>query len=350
MAAVLQPLVDSHILAGAVVLVATKDDVLDVEAVGYADVAAKRPMRTDSLFWIASQSKPITATAVMMLVDEGKVRLDDPVEKYLPEFKGQMVIAEKDKDRVLLKKPRHPITVRNVLSHTSGLPFASPIEAPTLDLFPLACRVRSYAMLSLDFEPDSKNQYANAGINTAGRIVEVVSGMPFEKFLDERLFKPLGMRDTTFWPSGKQLQRLAKSYKPAKTGLEECPIAQLKCPLDDPQRQPMPAGGLFSTAADLSRFYRMLANSGTFGGTRVLSEQAVREMERPQPGNPHYGLGIGTDGNRIGHGGSYGTNSAFEEKTGLITIFLVQQAAWSNGGERIAGTFEKAARDAFAVK
>ena len=163
MAAVLQPFVDRHVLAGAVVLVATKDKVLDVEAVGYADVAAKKPMRTDSVFWIASQSKPITATALMMLVDEGKVKLDDPVEKYLPEFKGQMVIAEKDKDHVLLKKPKHPITVRNVLSHTSGLPFESPIEKPTLDLFPLACRVRSYAMLPLDFEPDSKNPVCQCG-------------------------------------------------------------------------------------------------------------------------------------------------------------------------------------------
>ena len=158
-------------------------------------------------------------------------------------------------------------------------------------------------------------------------------------------FEPLGMRDTTFWPSGQVLQRLAKSYKPANDGLEECPIGQLKYPLDDPQRQPMPAGGLFSTAADLSRFYQMLANNGTLGGKRILTEQAVREMETPQPGNPHYGLGIGTDGNHIGHGGAYGTNSAFEKKTGLITIFLVQQAGWSKDGEKIVGTFEKAARE-----
>ena len=126
MAAVLQPFVDSHTLAGAVMLVADKNKVLDVEAVGYADIAAKKPMQTDCLFWIASQSKPITATALMMLVDEGKVKLDDPVEKYLPEFKGQMVVAERDKEHVLLRKPKHPITVRNVLSHTSGLPFESP--------------------------------------------------------------------------------------------------------------------------------------------------------------------------------------------------------------------------------
>src|SRR5437899_3356960 len=162
--AALQPYVEKQELAGAVALVADNDKVLTCETVGYADVAAKKPMQNDSLFWIASQSKPITATALMMLVDEGKVSVDDPVEKYLPEFKAQMVVAEKDGEHVLLKKPAHPITVKNVLSHTSGLPFSSPIEKPTLDRLPLADRVRSYAMLPLDFEPDSKYQYSNAGI------------------------------------------------------------------------------------------------------------------------------------------------------------------------------------------
>ena len=155
-AAALQPFVDNHTLAGAVTLVASPDRVLSLEAVGYMDIAAKKPMRTDALFWIASQSKAMTATALMMLVDEGKVNVDDPVEKYLPEFKGQWVKAEQDPDHLLLKRPAHPITVKNVLSHTSGLPFSSPLETPTLDLLPLAARVRSYAMLPLEFEPDSK--------------------------------------------------------------------------------------------------------------------------------------------------------------------------------------------------
>ena len=127
-AAALQPFVDSHTLAGAVTLVADKDKVLSLDAVGYMDVAAKKPMRTDCLFWIASMSKPMTATGLMMLVDEGRVSLDDPVEKYLPEFQGQMLAAEQSPDHVLLKKPAHPITVREVLSHTSGLPFMSRIE------------------------------------------------------------------------------------------------------------------------------------------------------------------------------------------------------------------------------
>ncbi len=124
-AQVLQPYVDSHLLAGAVTLVANKEKVLDVEAVGWADIAAKKPMRPDCLFWIASQSKPVTAAALMILVDAGEVNLNDPVEDYLPEFKDQWLAVEQGKEQILLKKPKHPITVKNILSHTSGLPFKS---------------------------------------------------------------------------------------------------------------------------------------------------------------------------------------------------------------------------------
>src|SRR5205823_14015705 len=128
----LQPYVTAGTLAGAVTLVASKDKLLDLEALGFADIVAKKPMQTDDLFWIASQSKPITATALMILVDEGKVNVSDPVEKYLPEFKEQMLAVERDAEHELLRKPSHPITVREILSHTSGLPFSSPLERPTL--------------------------------------------------------------------------------------------------------------------------------------------------------------------------------------------------------------------------
>src|SRR5438874_1279787 len=143
--AALQPFVDHRSLAGAVTLVADKDKVLSRDAVGYADIAANKPMRADAVFWIASQSKPITTAALMMLVDEGKVKLDDPVAKYLPEFKNQWRIVEQDKEHVLLKKPGKPVTVRHLLSHTSGLPFRSEMEQPTLDLLKLRDAVRSYA-------------------------------------------------------------------------------------------------------------------------------------------------------------------------------------------------------------
>lgn len=355
LASVLQPFVDSHTLAGAVVLVASKDMVLDLEAVGYADVAAQRPMQTDCLFWIASQSKPITATALMMLVDEGKVNVEDPVEKYLPEFKGQMVLDEHDKDHKQPHPPKHPITVKNVLSHTSGLPFKSSLEEPTLDLFPLAQRVRSYAALPLQFEPDTKYQYSNAGINTAGRIIEVVSRMPYEQFLDTRLFRPLGMKDTTFWPGPAQLKRLAKSYKPGrnKKSLDETPIAQLKYPLGDRVRQPMPAGGLFSTAADLSLFYRMLAQGGAYCGKPYLSEKSLKQMTSKQTGelaNP-YGFGFNVGGGKIGHGGAYNTHSTYDPERQLITIFLVQHAAWgSDDGKKIHPAFQQAAEKLFAAQ
>jgi CubicO group peptidase (beta-lactamase class C family) len=354
LAAKLQPFVESHTLAGAVTLVATKDKILDLSAVGYADVAAKKPMATDDLFWIASMSKPITATALMMLVDEGKVNVDDPVEKYLPEFKGQMLAVEKDADHILLKKPTHPITVKNVLSHTSGLPFSSPIERPTLDLLPLASRVQSYAMLPLDFDPDSNYKYANAGINTAGRIIEVVSGMLYEDFLDQRIFKPLGMKDTTFWPNEEQLSRLAKSYKANqdKSDIEETPIGQLKYPLNDRTRQPMPAGGLFSTASDLAKFCQMILNNGELDGKRYLSEASVKQMtsrETPEGLKQSYGFGWSANGTTFGHGGAYSTNMSIDTNLGLITIFMVQNAGWrSDEGKKIQPAFNKAAVDAFS--
>jgi CubicO group peptidase (beta-lactamase class C family) len=352
-AAALQPFVDRHWLAGAVTLVADRDRVLSLGAVGFADVAAKKPMRPDALFWIASQSKPITAAALMMLVDEGKVKLDDPVAKYLPEFKDQWLAVFRDGESILLRRPKHPPTVRHLLSHTSGLPFRSALEQPTLDLLPLRVAVGSYALTPLDFEPGSRFQYSNAGINTAGRIIEVVSGMPYETFLVRRLFEPLGMKDTTFWPNESQFARLAKSYRPnaARTGLRETTITQLKYPLDDRSRQPMPAGGLFSTASDVGRFCQMVLGGGVFQGKRYLSAAAVKEMTSKQTGpalKEGYGLGWGTGGGKIGHGGAYATNMTIHVKPGLITVFLVQQAGGFPGeGGKAHGVFEATALERF---
>jgi CubicO group peptidase (beta-lactamase class C family) len=348
----LQPFVDKHALAGAVTLIADKDKVLSVETCGYADVAAAKSMRADTLFWIASQSKPITATAIMMLVDEGKVSLDDPIEKYLPEFKGQWLAVEQDSDHVLLKRPKHPATVRNILSHTSGMPFKSAMEQPTLDLLPLRDAVRSYAMTPLEFEPGSKYQYSNAGINTAGRIIEVASGMPFEAFMDQRLFGPLGMKDTTFRPNDEQLARLAKSYKASadKSSLEETPITQLKYPLSDRRRYPMPAGGLFSTADDVARFCQLVLAGGVYDAKRYLSQAAVSQMTSKQTGNAikeSYGLGWSTGGGTFGHGGAYSTNMAVDSKRGLIAVFMVQHASFPRDGEQSRAVFKTAVEEQF---
>jgi CubicO group peptidase (beta-lactamase class C family) len=347
----LQPFIANHSLAGAVTLVADKDNVLSLQAIGYADIAAGKLMTTDALFWIASQSKPITATAFMMLVDEGKVKLDDPVSKYLPEFRDQWVAVEQDNQHKLLKRPRHPITIREILSHTSGLPFKSAMEEPTLDLLPLRDAVRSYAMTPLIFEPGSKYQYSNAGINTAGRIIEVVSHMPYEQFLQQRLFDPLGMIDTTFWPNDAQVTRLAKSYKPGKggMGLEETTVTQLKYPLSDRHRQPMPAGGLFSTASDLAKFCQMILNHGTVGNIRFLSEGSIAEMTRKQTPDgvkDNYGLGWSA-GPTFGHGGAYSTNMTIDTKRGLILIWMVQHAGFPGNGGQSQGAFRNAAEKAF---
>jgi CubicO group peptidase (beta-lactamase class C family) len=367
----LKPFVEKNSLAGAVVLVASPDKVLNLEAVGFSDRANKTAMRTDDMFWIASMSKPITAAGLMMLVDEGKVKLDDPIEKYLPEFKGQMMIAEKDADHVLLHKPTRPPTVRDCLRHTSGMPFTSALETPTIDQWRLRDTVRSYAMTPLQYEPGTKHVYSNAGINTAGRIIEVVSGMPYEVFLEKRLFAPLGMKDTSFSLTTEQLKRLAKSYKPdkANTGLEETPIGALLQPLTDPSRQPVPGGGLFSTAADVAAFGQMILRGGTVGDKRLLSEAAIREMTGTQTGDilnkgkgeGGYGLGFSTTrkgkeggpavAGPCGHGGAYSTNLWVNPDQGLVTVFMVQHAGWPNDdGGKVRPAFEKAAIEMFGAK
>lgn len=354
-AAVLQPFVDRRALAGAVTLVADKDHVLSLEAVGFADIAAHKPMRPDALFWIASLSKPMTAAALMMLVDEGKVQLDDLVEHYLPEFKDQWLAVKLGKDQMRRQRPQRPVTVRHLLSHTSGMPFKSAMEEPTLDRWPLRDAVRSYAMTPLQFEPGSQYQYSNAGFNTVGRIIEVVSGISYEEFMGTRLFIPLGMTDTTFWPNDEQLERLVKSYQPNadQTGLEETTVTQLAYPLNDPTRQPMPAGGLFSTAGDVGRFCRMMLNDGVFDGTRYLSPAAVAQMTRKQTGDlapQGYGLGWSTDGGTFGHAGAYAVNMTIDATRGLITVFLVQQAGFLGDGANSHAAFKQAAERRFGGK
>lgn len=343
LAAVIEPYLKTHEIAGAIVLIANRNQIIDRETIGYADMAAQRPMATDDLFWIASMSKAMTVSALMMLVDEGKVGIDDPVEKYLLEFKGQEVSPGYDpsqpatsKPAKVLEPPSHPITIREILSHTAGLPFRSKREPGALDLLPLKSAVESYAAEPLASQPGTKYSYSNEGINTAGRIVEVVSGMPFEDFLQQRLFTPLGMTDTTFWPTDEQLKRLAKSYESnTKTGgLREVPIDQLTYPLSDrTHRYPIPAGGLFSTADDVARFCQMMLNKGAFGGKRYLSEESVRLITTKETGNAvseSYGFGWHVGDGYFEHSGAYKTDMKVDAKSGLILVFLVQHANdWS---------------------
>jgi CubicO group peptidase (beta-lactamase class C family) len=365
----LQPLVEDRTFAGAVTLIATKDLIVYLKAVGFRDYSARAPMTTDSLFWIASTSKPMTATALMMLVDEGKVSLDDPVEKYLPEFKGQMVRQRKadaahdaQKSSIPATPPvlvpaNHPIRVREILSHTSGLPFKSTAQPGALDLLPLKEAVRSFAAEPLEFQPGTDYAYSNEGLNTAARIIEVVSGIPYEQFMQERLFTPLGMKDTTFWPTTEQLQRLAKTYKADERtkDLIELPINQLTYPLDDRQhRHPMPAGGLFSTAEDVLKFCQMILNGGTLNGKQYISTKSLHEMTSRQNGGlggKEYGLGWTVSKDSIGHGGAFKNGMEIWVAEGRILIFMVQQdGPWGSlAGEAIMPTLERISRDLASV-
>jgi CubicO group peptidase (beta-lactamase class C family)/rhamnogalacturonyl hydrolase YesR len=348
---VIQPYLDEHEIAGAVVLIANRDRVIDREVAGYADIAGHRLMKVDDLFWIASMSKAMTASAVMMLEDEGKLSLDDPVEKYLPEFKSQMVSIAPDSSAIQtagtqaaadkntapkLEPSKHPITIREILSHTAGLPFSSKRETGALDLLPLKTAVESYAAEPLQSQPGTKYSYSNEGINTAGRIVEVVSGMPYEEFMQTRLFTPLGMNDTTFWPSGQQLERLAKSYQGGS--LHEGPVDQLTYPLSDrTRRYPMPAGGLFSTAHDVVLFCQMMLNEGTFNGRRYLSPMAVRLITTKETGDAvttRYGFGWTLGDGFFEHSGAYKTDMKVDTQRGLIVVFMVQHSNDWNGDER----------------
>lgn len=346
-ASALQPYVENKTIAGAVTLVADKERVLSHDAVGFADLARMLAMPLDALFWIASMSKPITGAALMMLVDEGKVKLDDPVEKYLPEFKGHYVIVENGKDRLVLGKAKRLMTVRDVMNHTGGLPGRGTLEVPTYDALPLDIAVRSYALQPLNSEPGTKYVYSNPGINIGGRIIEVASGMKYEQFMDKRVFIPLGMKDTTFWPTEAQLKRLAKSYKPTKdkSGLEETGIFALKAPFSDRSRHPFPGGGLFSTAADVGNFCQMIAVGGVRGNARFLSEAAIKEMTSKQTGpdvKVGYGIGWATTGDTFGHGGAYATNMQIDAKRGLVTVFMVQHTGGGNVGQALTA-FRKAA-------
>jgi CubicO group peptidase (beta-lactamase class C family) len=350
LAAALQPFVDDQTMAGAVVLVASRDRILSLEAVGWSDLAAKKPMAVDDFFWIASMTKAMTACAVMMLVDEGRVKVEDPVEKYLPEFKGQVVAIKDEPPR----PPSHPIQIREILSNTSGLPFRSEIEQGVLDSRTVAEAVASYAKTPLLSDPGTAYLYSNAGFNTAARIIEVVTGQSYEQFMQERLFDPLGMSETTFWPSADQLRRLAKSYdgKEGATGLHEISVDQLTYPLDDRvKRFPMAAGGLFSPAIDVAKFCQMCLNDGVYQGRRLLSVEAVRHMttkEAIKGGKINYGFGWSVDDHGgYAHGGALKTSMSVDPARGSVLVFLIQQGArWGTGeewGKEVMPAFVKAA-------
>lgn len=347
----LRPFIAQGALAGAVTLVADRERVLSHGAIGWSDLGARRPMAPDALFWIASMTKPMTGTLLMMLVEQGLLGLDDAVEKHLPEFAGQQLVVGQDgPERVLLGRPSRPITVRDCLAHVSGLPFMSRPEAGIIDRFTLREAALTYALTPLTAEPGTRYLYSNAGINTAARVAEVVAGERFEDLLFERLLAPLGMCDTVFVPDAGQAARLAKAYRgeagtPCKP-LVEIPTPQLSHPLTDHRRQACPAGGCLSTATDVARFGRMVLSGGVFNGRRLLSEASVREMTRKQTGTLEqaYGLGWNLDAAGVGHAGAIATDLRVSFERGLVMVYLVQQAGYAGAdGDAILPAFRAAA-------
>ncbi|MBI5772744.1 MAG: beta-lactamase family protein [Verrucomicrobia bacterium] len=361
----IQKFVDDETIAGAVTLVSHKGKVVALDTVGYADLAAKRPMKADNLFWIASMTKPITAVSVLMLQEEGKLSVDDPVERFLPEFKGQMIFGARTNNQLILKKPGRPITLHDLLTHTSGLN----VEIPDLNReLTLAERVLYYSQQPLQFEPGSKWQYSNPGINTLGRIVEIVAKKPYAQFLEERLFQPLGMKETTFWPSTAQVHRLAKSYGPGpgNKGLVETNVWFIRGSLSDRTRPALPAGGLFSTASDIAKFYQMMLHGGKADGKLLLKTETVALMTTTQSGDiktgfvdgMSWGLGfqvvkepLGVNAplspGTFGHGGAYGTQSWGDPQTQAIYILMIQRARLGNSdGSDLRKTFQETAAGA----
>ncbi len=351
----LRPFVDNREISGAVTLVATPERIVHLGMIGKADIGEGKPMRPDTIFWIASMTKPTTATAVLMLQDEGKLSVDDPVAKYLPEFESL-----KDAD----KKPVR-VTIRHLLTHTSGMSEISSAEARAIKN--LAGVIPLYVAKPVKYEPGTKWTYCQSGINTAARIVEVVSGVPFDEFVKARLFGPLGMKDTTFYLNDMQLPRLARSYR--RTGGElaatEISILHGKSPTSH-DRFPAANGGLFSTAADYARFCQMILNGGEYEGKRYLKPESVKLMTTVQTGDLKTGFTAGNgwglgwcvirDPNGVtgvlspgtfGHGGAYGTQAWIDPAKKRIYILMVQRADFPNSdASDVRRAFQEAASSA----
>ncbi|MDR0336211.1 MAG: beta-lactamase family protein [Planctomycetaceae bacterium] len=329
----LEPYVQSGDMAGFVTIIASHNTVLQVNAIGYKNLETKEPMTPDTIFWVASQSKPIAAVAVMILVDEGKLSLDEPFTTYLPEFKEIRVLQTKNEKQTVLVPPTKIPTLRQLLSHTSGMDWGAPLHRKFgFDILSYDEEATLFPTIPFIAEPGVKAHYSNMGINTAAMIVERISEKPYFEFLQERLFKPLGMKDTTFWPD---LKRLATCYQ-WKSNEKKLAVKineRFSHPLDNPQRHPDAAAGLYSTAEDILKFYQMLLGKGMFQNQRILSEESVTEIIKKQTGNinSQYGLGMAILANGFGHGGTFGTNTIAKPAIDRILVYMTQEHALPKG-------------------
>ena len=321
---VLQPYVDSGELPGAINIF-YKDGVQETCCIGYADVAAKRPIKTSNAFMQCSQTKGFCGVTIAKLVEEGKISLDDPVSKYLHEFKELWVLdGEKDGVRTM-HKAKNILTVRMVMNHTGGFPFE--ISAKRYDVrgggwsggAPLRQIASIAAETPLLFEPGTGVQYSNTGIDIGAAIVQEVTGMKWEDYLKKEVLDPLGMKSTWFWPTDKQIKNkiemyLLKDGEPAQW-YEENPWQQR--PYNDSHVFASAGAGLWTTVEDQLKFYKMLMNLGLGdNGVRILKEETVKELlaqsTRPD-GMEGYSLGLSApekdnENAWFGHGGAWGTN------------------------------------------
>ena len=359
--AAMQEMVAKNEVSGAVTVVVTKDKVLHLESTGLADVAARRPMTPETLFWIASMTKPITGTAVLMLQDEGKLNVADPVAKYLPEFANLKTPSGKPAN----------LTLTQILTHTSGLGEATGPAAQKAKT--LADLVPVWLAAPMQYEPGAKWSYTQSGINAAARIVEVVSGMTFDAFLQERLFAPLGMKDTTFYPTDAQRLRLVTGYAKDKNSGALSAVPPRDGYEGIRSRPPQGNGGLYSTPRDYARFCQMLLAGGTIAGHRLVSAEAMKFLNTPQTGDlptgffqndisgqygKHYGWGLGTcilrtphegvaamlSPGSFGHGGAWGTQAWIDPVRGVAYVLMVQRANFPNSdASEVRRAFQQAA-------
>jgi CubicO group peptidase (beta-lactamase class C family) len=337
--------VDRGQAAGIVTLLAHRGKIIQLSAVGVQDLETKTLMKEDTIFQLASMTKPITCVGVMILAEEGLLAITDPVEKFLPGF-AKLQIREKREGEELeeVRKPKRSITIRDLMTHTSGMSGGYP-EA-FKDLFDkrdrtLAEAVEAFPTRYLDFEPGTKWGYSNMGIATLGRIIEIVSGKSYEAFLDERIFKPLGMNDSYFFVPETLHSRIATIYRLLEgEKLTKAPVDLYRVGA----KYPAPEAGLYSTAHDLFRFYQMMLNGGALDDKRVLSRASVELMTQVHTGelktgfSPGIGFGLGwavvrnVEGmfrlNSIGtygHGGLYHTYGFVDPRRELIGVILMQR-------------------------
>jgi CubicO group peptidase (beta-lactamase class C family) len=356
----MQEMIARNEIAGAVTIVAAGDEVLHHESTGFADIAGRRPMNPDTLFWIASMTKPVTAVAVLLLHDQGKLDVSDPVGKHLPEFAGLQTLSGQPAN----------LTISHLLTHTSGLGEATGADAERATT--LAELVPLWVSRPVQFEPGTRWRYCQSGINAAGRIVEVVSGQRFDQFLQDRLFGPLGMIDTTFYPTAEQRTRLATAYARNEEHKILQPVPH-RPEYGHRHRPPLGNGGLYSTARDYARFCQMLLQNGTFEGHQFLSPSAMKFLSTTQTGElatgffqgdaygnrgGNYGWGLGTcilrtphegvasmlSPGSYGHGGAWGTQAWVDPIRGVAYILMVQRSNFPNSdASDVRRAFQQAA-------